>query len=53
MQLILHGHLNMLYQMNQELISYGTQQIDTLTEIIDTAMKLNTRTTAVERKLPN
>ena len=40
-----------LYQVNQELISYGTYEIDNLTEIIDTCINLNNRTTAVKKIL--
>ena len=37
--------------MNQELISYGMYEIDTLREIKDTVMNLNNRTMPVEREL--
>ena len=40
-----------LYQVNQELISYGTYGIDTLEEIIDTIVNLNNRTTTVENRI--
>ena len=50
-----HQHLlkNRLYQVNQELISHGTYEIDTLTEIMDTLVNLNNRSTAVEKELLN
>ena len=41
---------NRLYQANQEILSYGTYEIDTLTEIIDTVMNLNNGGTTVEKK---
>ena len=42
---------NRLYQVNQELIVYGTHGIDTLTEMIDTVRNLHNRTTAAETEL--
>ena len=53
---------NKLYQVDQELITYGTYEIAKLMEIIDTVVKmeiidtivnLNNRTTAVEKELLN
>ena len=44
---------NWLYQVNQELISYQTYKIDTLTEIIDTVMNFNNITTMLEREILN
>ena len=41
---------NRLYQGNQELISYGTNEVDTHIEIIDSVMTLNNRTIAVKRQ---
>ena len=40
---------NTLYQVNQELISCGTYEIDTKTHIMDTVMNLNNKTPAVEK----
>ena len=40
---------NRLYQVNQELISYGTYETDTLAEIMYTVINLKNRTTAVEK----
>ena len=45
--------MNRLYEVNEEAISYGTYEIDTLTEIIDNIMNLHNRTTVVERELLN
>ena len=45
--------MNRLYQVNQEVISYGTYEIDALVIIIDTVNNLNNRTTAVEREILN
>ena len=42
-----------MYQVNQELISYGTYGIDSLMKIIDTVVNLNNRTTTVEKELHN
>ena len=39
--------------MNQDLINYGTYEIDTITKIIDTVMNWNNRTTVVEREILN
>ena len=39
--------------MNQELIRYGTYEIDTLIEIIDIIVNLNNRTTVVEKEVIN
>ena len=44
---------NRLHQVKQEVISYGTYKIDTLTENIDTVMNLNNRTTLVESEILN
>ena len=41
---------NRLYQVNPELISGGTYEIDKLTEIPDTVMNVNNRIIAVERE---
>ena len=50
----MRSHQNLLknrsYQVNQELISYGTYETYTFTKTINTVMKLNNRTTAVERE---
>ena len=42
---------NRLYQVSQERIIYGTYEIDTLSEIKDTVLNLNNRTTAVEKEI--
>ena len=44
---------NRLYQVNQEPISCGTYETDTITEIINTVLNLNNRTTAIEREIFN
>ena len=41
---------NRLHQVNEEYISYGIYEIDTLTEIIDTFINLNNSLTAVKKK---
>ena len=40
-----------LYQINQQLISYVTCEMDNLTETIDTVKNLNNRTTAIEKEV--
>ena len=42
-----------LYKVNQELIIYGTCEINTLTEIKNTVVNLNNKTTAVEKECLN
>ena len=48
----MQSHQNLLrkklYQVIQEITSYGSYEIDTLREIIDAVINLNNRTTAVE-----
>ena len=44
---------NRLYQVNQELISYGTYEIDTLAEIIEVVLNLNNRSTKFVREFLN
>ena len=39
---------NRLFQVNEEPISYGTYDVDTLTEFIDTVRHSNNKTTAIE-----